>query len=294
MIFKSCAKVNLALLITGKDEKDGYHYIDSLFVPVSVYDIIEIKKTKPGIIEVVDTKSALNIPQEKNIAYKAAFKFFEAAKLNGKTGVQIKITKNIPSGAGLGGGSSNAACVLKGMNKIFGSPLNRRKLFNIAYSLGSDVPFFIYGKAARVRGKGEKISFIRQKKRFWYVLLCLNIHVSTPVAYNLYDNYILQNNLTQPKYKDILITEMIKGRNIKFMGDKKILYNDFEAPVFKSYPLLLKAKGALLKYKCIDAQLSGSGATVFGLFNSKKEALKCEEGLRKEFPGSFVKAVHSI
>jgi len=291
---RSYAKVNLSLLITGRDEKDGYHFIDSLFDPVSLYDVLDIKRAKPGVISVIDVKSALNIPPEKNIVYKAAVKFFEAAKLTGKAGAIIKLTKNIPNGAGLGGGSSNAAAVLLALNRMFKAGLSQKKLHSIAFQLGSDVPFFIYGKTARVRGKGEKISFIKRKKRFWYVLLCLPVHVSTQEAYKILDDYTGQNHLTQIKYADILITEMIKGWQIKKRGAKRILHNDFEKPVFSSYPELKKAKDALIKYNCIDAQLSGSGATVFGLFKSQKEALECAKGVRREFPAGFVKAVHSV
>ena len=157
--YLSPAKVNLSLGITGKDPKDGYHFIDSIFDPVSVFDIIEIEKSDSGAINL---NSGLDIPKEKNLVYRAAALFMETYRI--KKGVNIILHKNIPQGAGLGGGSSNAASVLHAMNDIFKvkAPLN--ELSALGFKLGSDVSFFIYNRTARVTGKGEKITPIERKR----------------------------------------------------------------------------------------------------------------------------------
>ena len=286
MIYLSPAKVNLSLRITGKDPKDGYHYIDSIFDPVSLYDIIDIVKTDNDLITVTDVRGALKIPQEKNIVYKAAFLFKSAYDIKG--GVDIKLYKNIPNGAGLGGGSSNAAAVLHAMNDIFKVKAPLKALSALAFKLGSDVPFFIYNTTARVTGKGEKITPITRKKTLWYVLLCKNTHVATKKAYELLDN---EKKLTFGNSYNILIVRYLKGRVVK----DSFLQNDFENPIFKAFPGLKEVKTALKKQnKCIDASLSGSGATVFALFETKTDADICCRKMKAKFPGSFVMTAHSI
>jgi len=286
MKYLSPAKVNLSLQITGRDPKDGYHYIDSIFDPVSLYDIIDIAKTDNDLITVTDVRGVLNIGQEKNIAYKAAALFKE--KYHIKKGVDIKLYKNIPNGAGLGGGSSNAAAVLHAMNDIFKVKAPLKALSALGFKLGSDVPFFIYNRTARVTGKGDKIAPVTRKKALWYVLLCKNTHVSTKKAYELLDN---EKKLTNGKSYNILVLRYLKGQAVK----GGFLQNDFEKPIFKAFPVLKKVKNALIKQnKCIDACLSGSGATVFALFETKADAVNCCRKMKAKFPGSFVRTAHSI
>ena len=286
MIYLSPAKVNLSLRITGKDPKDGYHFIDSIFDPVSLYDVIEIEKADNNAVTVKDVCHALDIAQEKNIVYRAAVLFGETYNI--KSGVNIKLYKNIPNGAGMGGGSSNAATVLHAMNDIFKVKAPLKELSMLGFKLGSDVPFFIYNRTARVSGKGERISPVVRKKALWYVLLCKNTHVSTKKAYELLDN---EKKLTIDNSYNILVLRYLKGQAVK----GGFLQNDFENPIFKAFPGLKKVKIALKKQNnCIDACLSGSGATVFALFETKADADICCRKMKAEFPGSFVKTAHSI
>lgn len=281
--YLSPAKVNLSLGITGKDPKDGYHYIDSIFDPVSVFDIIEIEKSDSGAINL---NSGLDIPKEKNLVYRAAALFKETYGI--KKGVDIILHKNIPQGAGLGGGSSNAATVLNAMNDIFKVKAPLKELSALGFKLGSDVPFFIYNRTARVTGKGEKITPIERKRVLWYVLLCKNVHVATKKAYELLDN---EKKLTFDKSYNILLLRYLEGQDLK----GGFLQNDFENPIFRSFPGLKAVKTALKKEKkCIDACMSGSGATVFALFGTKEDADSSCRHMKSEFPGSFVKTAHSI
>jgi 4-diphosphocytidyl-2-C-methyl-D-erythritol kinase len=289
MQFLSPAKVNLSLDITGKDPVDGYHYINSVFDPVSVYDLLDFEKTSGSGISVMDKNSALNIPPEKNIVYKAAKLFIDTFGI--KKGIRIKLYKNIPNGAGLGGGSSNAATTLHAMNLIFKVFTDKKHLAQLACKLGSDVPFFIYNRTAVVSGKGEKLKFITKKRKLWYVLLCKPVHVSTKYAYELFD---LRKKLTVKKNNTIIILRYIKGK----MGSKPkkgtLLHNDFEDVIFSKFADLKEAKGFLTKCNCIDAGMSGSGATVFAVFETKNEAVACYETIRGVDPRSFSTVAHSI
>ncbi len=281
--YLSPAKVNLSLGITGKDPKDGYHYIDSIFDPVSVFDVIEIEKSSG---QSINLNSRLDIPKEKNLVYKAAALFKEAYGI--KKGVNISLHKNIPQGAGLGGGSSNAAAVLHAMNDIFKVKAPLKELSALGFKLGSDVPFFIFNRTARVTGKGEKITPVERKRVLWYVLLCKNVHVATKKAYELLDN---EKKLTFDKSYNILLLRYLKGQDVK----GGFLQNDFEKPIFRSFPGLKEVKIVLKKQKnCIDACMSGSGATVFALFETKEDADSSCRRMKAVFPGSFVRTAHSI
>lgn len=281
MIYLSPAKVNLTLRITGRDPKDGYHYIDSVFDPISLYDLIDIEPVPDKSITVIDKLGKLNIPQEKNIVYKAAKLMFDRFKLKG--GLKITLYKVIPDGAGLGGGSANAATVLTVMNIIYKLKLPDKKLCGLGAKLGSDVPFFIYCKRARVTGKGEKITPVKKGGFNWYVLVCPKVKVPTKDAYTWLDREKKSSNLTFESPYNILTKK-----------PDKALYNDFEKVVFKKHNVLRKIKQKLLMTKPVDAALSGSGATVYALYKTKALAVSAYEKVSRTCRNSFVCMAHTI
>jgi 4-diphosphocytidyl-2-C-methyl-D-erythritol kinase len=283
MIFLSPAKVNLGLKITGKDPADGYHYIRSVFDPVSLYDIIDVECVSGAGIELIDYFNRLKIPPEKNLVYKAAALMKKEYGI--KSGIKITLYKFIPHGAGLGGGSSNAATVIKALNLIFNAGLSEKNMAGLGFKLGSDVPFFIYSRAAFVTGKGNKIRPFKEFSGYWYVIAVPgDIRVPTAAAYDWYD---YEKNLT----KEVSYTKLINRFTDNLPAD---LNNDFERPVFKKYARLKKLKEYLLENGCINASLSGSGSAVYGIFKVRRGALECCEGMRSAWRGSFISLAHSI
>jgi 4-diphosphocytidyl-2-C-methyl-D-erythritol kinase len=289
MIFSAPAKVNLTLQITGKDKKDGYHFLSSVFDPISLYDYIDIIPRITPEITVKDSFGRLKIKPEKNLVYRAAA-ILKNASGTGK-GADITLYKYIPDGAGLGGGSSDAAAVLKGLNRLWGLKYSINKLKKIAFKIGSYVPFFISGQPSLISGKGDIVKPVKRKSVYWYVIIIKKgIKVSTADAYNWYD---IDNKLTLSQKSNILAPRLV--------GESKIqtpiiyLYNDFEAPVFRRKKALQKVKETLLK--CGNAAgvcMSGSGSSIYALFRKKKDALACYKRSNRIFRGSFICLAHSI
>jgi 4-diphosphocytidyl-2-C-methyl-D-erythritol kinase len=208
-----------------------------------------------------------------------------------RLGADITLYKYIPDGAGLGGGSSDAAAVIKGLNKLWSLKYSVNKLKKLAFKLGSDVPFFISCRPSMISGKGEKIKTIERKSACWYVIVVKNgIKVSTPDAYKWYD---IDNKLTLSQKSNILAPRLV-GES-KTQTPIIYLYNDFEAPVFRRKKALQKVKETLLK--CGNAAgvcMSGSGASIFALFGKKKDAIACYKRSNRIFGGSFICLAHSI
>lgn len=289
MIFLAPAKVNLTLQITGRDPRDGYHYIRSVFDPISLYDVLDIEPDTTGRVTVKDALGRLKVSPEKNLAYRAAMLLKQASGTH--FGAHLTLYKHIPDGAGLGGGSSDAAAVLKGLNKLWGLKYPIKKLEKLAFKLGSDVPFFLKAGPALVCGKGEKIRPIKREKKLWYVIVVKKgVKVPTPSAYKWYDS---DYGLTLSQNADILIARLM--REPKIPSSAVSLYNDFERPVFRRKRVLGEVKKGLLRCgNAAGACMSGSGAAVFALFAEKEDACACCKRTTKFFKGSFVCLAHSI
>lgn len=253
----SPAKVNLLLNVKGK-RKDGYHDLEMVMVKISIYDEVTLSLKPEGISLSCDNS---DVPLgNENIAWKAANALIEAKKLD--TGVHIHLDKNIPMGGGLGGGSSNAATVLKGLNILTGESASQEELMEIGLSLGADVPFFLFEGAAQAEGVGECLRRIDDLPEIWTVLINPGLHVPTADIFG-------QLNLG--------LTKTGKNRRIfRFNRDiSKVvssLHNDLELVTFKIYPDVEKAKGLLCKYGAAGALMSGSGSTVFGVYSDKRAA----------------------
>ena len=268
---KSPSKINLALWIKEK-RSDGYHEIETIFYEnKNLYDEIEIEfvdsRDMPrhvSTIEISFVPNELNklIPDNENLAYKAALLFFE--KLGIKGNCRIKIDKNIPLEAGLGGGSSNAASVLKGLNKIFNYQLHESELLILSENLGSDVPFFIYGGTCLGKGKGERLTKLENKLDLEIKIKKLpEISVSTKWAYEQIDSreFIAEHNL---EIKNLISAMQTKNYNLFFRN----IFNDFEMAVFSYYPQLITLRKKLLDEGCKVSGLCGSGAAMFGIKQS--------------------------
>jgi 4-diphosphocytidyl-2-C-methyl-D-erythritol kinase len=267
----SPAKINLFLYVTGK-RPDGYHELYTLMCPVSLHDIVELNFNA----EAVCVRCAHpEVPEDdSNLAHRAARVFFERLekfRSNRSKGVEISITKKIPVAAGLGGGSSNAAAVLTGLNRYFAFPFSPEVLEEMGLSIGADVPFFIRGKPAVATGVGEVLAPVRGLPAFYVLLVNPGVPVSTAEVYkNL--NLGLTNN--QKINKGTLLGDL----NI---DPVRYLWNDLERVTASKFPEIQLIKEALLANGAEGALMTGSGPTVFGLFYDVKRAQEAGQALSR-------------
>jgi len=269
----SNAKINLGLYIIDK-RKDGFHNIRTLFLPISLYDKITIEENEDIIIK-TDKK---DVPcDERNTVFKAAQLLKE--KFDLKKGCLINIKKNIPIGAGLGGGSSNAAFSLVGLNRLWDLNLNEKILMELALKIGSDVPFFILNRPALGEGRGEILTEIKVRCKFRIIIVYPDISIDTE---NIYRKYKI--NLTKNK-KNVIFSFKTKGLNS--LNQAKRLENELETIVIKEYPHIQKIKDQLYNDGAVFSSVSGSGSSVFGLFDEKDFFESIEEKY-KDFGKVFV------
>lgn len=266
----SPAKVNLCLNVLGR-RPDGFHDIFSVMQPIGLYDHIEISEgdfARPIVLEC----SSPELPTDAaNIAYRAAELFFRETGL--KKSVRIRIEKKIPIAAGLGGGSSNAAAVLMGLDELFNARLGEEKLLSLSALLGSDVPFFALRGPAEAEGRGERLKRIVLPE-YYFVLVNPGFKVSTERTYGNYDNL----NLTKNVKNNILSYSV--GAFVRGMNIKDYLTNDLEPVVAGQYPEILTIKQGLLGAGADGAMMSGSGPTVFGIFIEKSRALHAFDAIK--------------
>jgi 4-diphosphocytidyl-2-C-methyl-D-erythritol kinase len=264
------AKINLRLRVVGK-RKDGYHLVDTIMVPVSLYDEIEIIKARTGGAHLEVTCTHPLVPSGKNnLAYQAASLLLKEAKI--RDNVRIHISKRIPVGAGLGGGSTDAAAVLLGLNRLLRLDYSLKKLERISLSLGADVPFFIKGVPARVQGVGERISPIKKFPRVWLVIAYPGFSVSTAWVYRN-----LPLKLTKSRVNTSIISLLESPDKIG-----RLLVNDLETVTASRYPKIALLKEKLTRAGAAGALMSGSGSSVFGVFNSRRRAKQALLRLKKE------------
>lgn len=256
------AKINLGLDIKGKRE-DGYHTIDTVMQSVSLSDKITVKKAHK--ISVVCDKG--DITPEKNIAFKAAELFFSSSKIKG--GAEIKIEKNIPLAAGLGGGSADAAAVLLALDRIYTTNLSNEKLCELALELGADVPFFINGGTARCEGIGEILTSLKPLKTGCFLLIKQGEKPSTGEMYSRLDS------MDYPRPDMVATVKAVENSDLKALAE--VIDNSFIAVNSQfAFERELKEKGA------IAVSLSGSGPTCFGIFDNIKNAKSAETHLKKQ------------
>ena len=266
--FLSPAKINLFLKITGK-RKDGYHNLATLFQMINIYDKISFTPNTGGDISV--TCDNPMIDEKDNIVFKAAMSLWK----RGLKGVSIKIEKNIPLSAGLGGGSSNAATTLSVLNNIWGLGLSKTKLAAKAVRLGADVPFFLTAPRAWATGIGEKLTPLPDCEKFHILLVNPKISIPTVEIYRH-----LPTELTS-KPGIIKIPARFKGY-ISYEDTVRFLQNDLESTVEQRFPVVTLVKKELGVYTQKGVMVSGSGATVFALFKSKHEANTVARGIQKK------------
>jgi 4-diphosphocytidyl-2-C-methyl-D-erythritol kinase len=259
---KAPAKINWFLKIINK-RNDGYHNIFSIMQCIGIYDTLEFESS-----DTVEVKGTLDIPPESNLVYKAASLLKQYASHPG--GVKITIQKTIPVSAGLGGGSSDAAHTLSGLNKLWGLGLGREELCQLGLKIGSDVPFFLHGSPAIIEGRGEKITDIdHHASPFVLLLVKPSIGISTEWAYRSFDMHKL-SELTKKPVDIKLFCHALAKRD--FVSLSTMVQNDMERIVSEEYPVIETLKTRMREKGAIISLMTGSGPTVFGIFKSKKAA----------------------
>ena len=273
---KSPAKLNLYLEVLNK-RQDNFHNLNTLFCRIDLADTIIFKRRKDGLIKIkCDSRQ---VPGDRtNLAYRAAALLKQEFKLD--FGIDIEIKKRIPVGAGLGGGSSNAASVLLGLNKYWNLKLSKKKLANLGANLGSDVPFFIYNtKFALGSGRGDKVKPLASldKLKLWFILICPKIKVSTPLIYRKFDSF---SGLTRPRCNVKILTSELLKKGRRF--DPEYLRNDLEIVTASLYPAVNQVKNALSDIGLEKIMMSGSGPAVFAVCNSRRQASDLKNKLAKK------------
>src|ERR1700757_2261441 len=264
------AKINLRLEILGK-RPDGFHELRTIFQTISLKDELRLKSTrKPGIeLRVTGNATLSGEPIKKNLVYRAVDELRRELKI--KNGVAIELRKVIPAGRGLGGGSSDAAAALIGYLRLAKKQLPRERLFELAATLGADVPFFLEGGRALGIGKGDEIYPLPDiAKRHLLIVSPKSIHVPTPDAYRWLNAPQLTNSAGNPKLHGFCaLAWSLQGGP---------LLNDFEEAVFQQHPRLAEIKRELLQNGASEALLAGSGSAVFGVFPSPAKARRAAVG----------------
>lgn len=259
------AKLNLTLDVTGR-RPDGYHEIASVEQTVSLYDDVEVCTETGGTSVFCTAQSGENgLPQnEENLAWKAAELFFRETGVHAN-GFAIRIFKRIPSQAGMGGGSADAAAVLRALNRLCGEPADTAQLCRIGGLVGADVPFCIVGGACEVRGIGERVRPLPPAPKLHFVICKPPFPVSTPELYRKIDEMpILRHPDTAA------MCEALQKNDASAVG--ALLENVFEPLVAQEHPEIEAIRRELLSLGALGARMTGSGSAVFGIFSSEKSA----------------------
>ncbi len=278
MVLNSYAKLNLYLKILGR-RQDNYHDLETVFERIDLCDRIILKSRPDNKIKIIT--DSLQIPKGRlNLAFRAARLLKDNFKI--KTGVDIKIIKRIPPAAGLGGGSSNAACVLVGLNRFWNLGLKQRKLITLAKGLGADVPFFIHDTSfARGSKRGDLVVPLKTlgAVRFWHIIVMPRLGVTTASVYQKWDEMAQKVRLTTPDSDVKMLTSALKRKNFSLIS--RGLFNSLEEASIQLCPEIARVKAELSSLGLKSILMSGSGPAVFGLLPSRKEALSLARQLKR-------------
>ncbi|ALP89265.1 MULTISPECIES: 4-(cytidine 5'-diphospho)-2-C-methyl-D-erythritol kinase [Clostridium] len=276
MKIKAYAKINIALDVVGKRE-DGYHLLKMIMQTVDLYDVIEITKIDSDI-KLICNKPYVPI-DERNLAYKAAKLFKETYNI--EDGVSINLTKNIPVSAGMAGGSTDAAGVLKLMNRIFNINASDEELRALGLKLGADVPYCINGGTALCEGIGEKITQLKPFNDKIVVIVKPPFGVSTKEVYKDFD---LSKVIFHPRTEDII--RAMENDDIHFVSNN--MKNLLENVTLRKHRVILNIKESMRSYDALGTMMSGSGPTVFAFFDDMLKAQICYDEMKKKYKDVFL------
>lgn len=268
------AKINLTLNITGR-RSDGYHTLDTVMQTISLCDTLTLEKADGITVECGDLSG------EDNICRKAARLFFEKTGLCG--GVNIVINKRIPVCGGFGGGSADAAAALRGLNRLYASPLDAEELHSLALSLGADVPFLVDGGCDRCTGIGEILSPVMTEGTFYYCVSAAHTGASTKAMFAEIDKHNIGGGGSEDMVKALEKSDVY--------GISASLHNDFDSVCCAICPECEEIKNVLLSLGALGTMLTGSGTGVFGVFETKEKADFAAKSLEGKYFASSVQSV---
>jgi 4-diphosphocytidyl-2-C-methyl-D-erythritol kinase len=273
----SSCKVNLLLNILGR-RTDGFHELETVMQPVNFCDELLFER---GGNSIQLACSDQNLPVDsRNLVFRAAANFLTAAKIS--DGVKIRLEKKIPLAAGLGGGSGNAATTLLALNELFGSPLALAKLDELAAALGSDIPFFLYGKPALAVGRGEKVESLENFPALAgkaFLLVHPGFGIATPWAYQNLARFPAALNGQTGRAKDLI--SKLQAGHWPAVADG--FYNSLEAPALEKFPVLALYQEFLREHGALAALMSGSGSTTFAVAENTNAAGSLREKFKSKF-----------
>ncbi len=272
VVIKSPAKLNLHLEV-HKKRSDGYHELESIFQAIDFFDELLIRKTSTKCRCTVES-SQITLPVENTLT--VAYNAF-CMHTGITSGIHVKLEKQIFSGAGLGGGSSNGAALIQGLDSLFETNLSLEDKLVLALKVGSDVPFFLYGGAAVVTGRGENVRSIESRNDLYFVIIMPNVHSSTKEAFKLFDEQVNMEKtskfLTMQEVEDVY---RMPVNNWSFI-------NSFTELLVREYACIGDALKALKNAGATFSQMSGSGAAVYGVFDNEEDAKKAYTKLSIEW-----------
>lgn len=280
IVLDAPAKINWFLTVLCRRD-DGYHNISSLMQCVSIADSLTLEEA-----DRVEVVTDAGIPEQENLVYRAALLMKEKAGI--KSGVRIALRKEIPLAAGLGGGSSDAAAALAGLNRLWGLNLSPGELSAVGEELGSDVPFFFQGPAAQVGGRGEIVFPFPLQRSCTLLLVKPPVGVSAAWAYAQVDKPRCSQVLTKKDNTIKLFCRALEEGDFSFLSS--LQKNDLEPLVAKRYPIIGEIKRKLLLKGAVFSSMSGSGPTVFGVFPSDEEAARAAE----DFSPNWCRVVRTV
>ena len=266
---KALAKINLGLDVVRRRE-DGYHEVRMIMQTIHLYDRLDIKRTKESGIQIQTNLSFLPV-NENNLIYKAAKLLMDEFSIT--DGVSVKLDKRIPVAAGMAGGSTDAAAMLFGMNRLFSLGLTKRQLMERGVQIGADVPYCIMRGTALAEGIGEELSPLAPMVKCPVLIAKPSISVSTKFVYQ---NLKLDDTTVHPDI-DLLI-EDIKAKNLHDIAVH--MGNVLETVTIPNYPVIDEIKKHMISHGAVGAMMSGSGPTVFGLFDDEDTAKKAYKAMR--------------
>lgn len=276
MKIKAYGKVNISLDVVGKRE-DGYHLLSMIMQNIDLYDEIEVEKQQCGIT--LECNKSYVPVDNRNLAYKAAEIFKERYDI--VDGVKINIEKNIPVSAGLAGGSTDAAAVLKVMNELFNVNATEEELMELGLKLGADIPYCIHGGTALCEGIGEIITPIKSFRDKIIVLVKPAFGVSTK---EVYKNFNLEKVKQHPRTAEII--NAIENDDLNFVASN--MKNLLENVTLRKHKILIKIKEEMNACGAINSMMSGSGPTVFAFFDDMLKAQRCFEKMKKKYSDVFI------
>ncbi|MDY5884396.1 4-(cytidine 5'-diphospho)-2-C-methyl-D-erythritol kinase [Roseburia sp. 831b] len=273
---KALAKINLGLDVVRRRE-DGYHEVRMIMQTIHLYDRLEIKKTGSADIT-METNLSFLPTNENNLVYKAAKLLKDEFEI--KEGVHVNLKKHIPVAAGMAGGSTDAAAVLYGMNRMFGLGLSKKELMERGVKIGADVPYCLMRGTALAEGIGEDLSALPPMVKCPVLIAKPSVNVSTKFVY---ENLKLDDTTVHPDI-DALVAD-IKAQDLKKIAAD--MGNVLETVTIPNYPVIADIKQHMLEHGAINAMMSGSGPTVFGLFEKEETAQEAftamkQSGLAKQ------------